>query len=316
MKHKICKLSFSTDLHIGNGLLIDNGISLCADTFFSALCHEALKMNPLDGIEQLVQYGRERKIIFSDLFPYYNDILFLPKPMWTRTDIVFQNRQEYKVEKSLRYVNSQNISQYLQGELDYQREYDILKGIGKENLRIRASMNGIYETRPYYVGSFCFKKGAGLYVIIGYEEEEALAYVESLIAALSYTGIGGKISSGFGRFTYQIIDTSQDWDNQLMCEDAEKFMILNTSLPKSDELMQTLENAYYQVVKRSGFVSSGVNTNKRIGPEMRKNDLFVLQQGSCFRNRFEGDIYDVSNQERENSHPVYRYAIPMFWRIE
>ena len=40
MEYKICKLQFSTGLHIGKGMLTDGEPIFMADTFFSALCHE------------------------------------------------------------------------------------------------------------------------------------------------------------------------------------------------------------------------------------------------------------------------------------
>ena len=44
----------------------------------------------------------------------------------------------------------------------------------------------------------------------------------------------------------------------------------------------------------------------------RKRDLYVFAAGSCFKNEFEGDIYDVTNG---GSHPVYRYAKPLFMGV-
>lgn len=52
MEYKICKLQFSTGLHIGKGMLTDGEPIFMADTFFSALCHEALGIS--EGIEKLV----------------------------------------------------------------------------------------------------------------------------------------------------------------------------------------------------------------------------------------------------------------------
>ena len=40
--------------------------------------------------------------------------------------------------------------------------------------------------------------------------------------------------------------------------------------------------------------------------------MYVFAAGSCFKNEFEGDIYDVTNG---GSHPVYRYAKPLFMGV-
>ena len=69
-----------------------------------------------------------------------------------------------------------------------------------------------------------------------------------------------------------------------------------------------LEQAHYLLVKRSGFVASETYAKE----QLRKRDLYVMQAGSCFRTRFEGDVYDVSDG---GSHPVYRYAKPLLMEV-
>ena len=39
MEYKICKLQFSTGLHIGKGMLTDGEPIFMADTFFFSLCY-------------------------------------------------------------------------------------------------------------------------------------------------------------------------------------------------------------------------------------------------------------------------------------
>ena len=51
--------------------------------------------------------------------------------------------------------------------------------------------------KPEYVRKI---RNAGLYVMIGYEDTEAFQFISSLIEGLSYSGIGGKRTSGYGKF--------------------------------------------------------------------------------------------------------------------
>jgi CRISPR-associated protein Csm4 len=83
-------------------------------------------------------------------------------------------------------------------------------------------------------------------------------------------------------------------------------MTLSVSLPTDDELEKALDNAQYLLCRRSGFVSSDTYSDN----QMRKKDLYVLKAGACIHNRYSGDVYDVS--DHIGSHPVYRYAKPMF----
>ena len=85
-------------------------------------------------------------------------------------------------------------------------------------------------------------------------------------------------------------------------------MLLSTALPRDEELEKSLEGATYLLEKRSGFVSS----DKYADEQRKKKDMYVFMAGSYFVNCFDGDIYDVSEG---GSHPVYRYAKPMFMGV-
>lgn len=86
------------------------------------------------------------------------------------------------------------------------------------------------------------------------------------------------------------------------------FMALSVCLPREEELEEALEQANYLLLKRSGFVASETYAKE----QLRKRDLYVMQAGSCFRKQFAGDVYDVSDG---GSHPVYRYAKPLFLEV-
>ena len=49
--------------------------------------------------------------------------------------------------------------------------------------------------------------------------------------------------------------------------------------------------------------------NKENGNFLKKNDFYCFKSGSCFKNRFDGNIFDVSCN---GAHAVYRYAKPIF----
>ena len=85
-------------------------------------------------------------------------------------------------------------------------------------------------------------------------------------------------------------------------------MLLSGAFPQEKELDQSLEGASYLLNKRSGYVASEFYAEEY----RRKRDLYVFAAGSCFKNEFEGDIYDVTNG---GSHPVYRYAKPLFMGV-
>ena len=79
-------------------------------------------------------------------------------------------------------------------------------------------------------------------------------------------------------------------------------------LPEDEKINDVLEDAFYRIEKRSGFVASENYSTSLT----KKKDLYVIQAGGCFKKMFEGRIVDVSI---EGSHPVYRYAKPLFMEV-
>ncbi|MFR6027494.1 MAG: hypothetical protein ACLUMK_13480 [Christensenellales bacterium] len=63
------------------------------------------------------------------------------------------------------------------------------------------------DATPYQVGSFNFID-CGLYIIVGVRTEAQAERMDRLISALGMSGIGGKISSGYG---------SLRWKNDRRC---------------------------------------------------------------------------------------------------
>lgn len=96
-------------------------------------------------------------------------------------------------------------------------------------------------------------------------------------------------------------------------ESEKRVMLLNVAFQKNggDEI---LENGYVAVQKRSGFVSSENYSSKMVNADgfVKKKDFFVFKAGSCFAKKFEGAIFNVSQR---GAHKVYRYAVPLFWRL-
>ena len=72
---------------------------------------------------------------------------------------------------------------------------------------------------------------------------------------------------------------------------------------------QVLDDSRYLLVKRSGFIDSYTYSKE----QRRKKDIYLFKSGSCFNNTYQGDIYNVSSG---GSHPVYKYAKPLFMGVE
>lgn len=315
MNYKICKMKFQTEVHFGRNFLSDSEYSCYADTLFSALCHEYIKLNGTSNLEQFVEQFRQNQVLISDTFPYIGDEYWIPKPIIVPKEMDLYNQKDFK---KVSFIPVDELKNYFNGTLNSTVLIKTFREFGDSAVHVKASLHGLEEANPYWIGGYRFAENNGLYILIGYENQEIYEELKNILVSLSYTGIGGKITSGYGTFEVEFQEVPKTWISHL-CNGANQdvnveYMTLSLSLPKNEELDKSLNNAHYQVVRRGGFVSEAnfYEGNVSYGSEQRKQDLYAFQAGSCFESLFDGDIYDVSNQ---GPHPVYRYAKPMFWRL-
>ncbi len=314
MKFSIYKLSFKTAVHFGNGRLTESGMTFYADTLFSALFKEALKLQGNDGAQELLKMAKGGRLLLSDSMPYYDDTLFLPKPI-TQPQTTEKRESDSVMKKKfkkLRYIPAEDIDSFLGGSYDPAETADKLGRIGKSSIRGTAAVPDKDDAQPFNIGVFTFgfydetarsfEKNSGLYFIAGTDGEEAGYLLDDLMDSLSYTGIGGKLSAGLGKFEYTYGDLPEHLAKRL--GGGSKQMTLSLCMAQDAELETALDGAEYELIKRSGFVSSDSYADS----PQKKRDFYCFKGGSCFENSFSGDVFDVS---AGGAHPVYRYAKPM-----
>ncbi len=304
MEHKIYKFSFTTPVHFGTGILNESAISFCADTLFSALYIEALKLGIADQLYDMTVNG---KLLISDAFPYIGRQYFLPKPMLYVEGKDRGNSHEKKQYKKLKYIPVGEMEHFLNGELDSKKNnaYEFGKEYSQVMTAVRREKE---EALPYRVGNYLFNDNCGLYIIAAVEKEEESRLLEELLESLSYSGIGGKRSSGKGKFVLK--RGAMDPTLYAMLHEAgDRYMLIATALPQEDKLEKVMEDASYLLQKRSGFVYSADYAEE----EMKKRDMYTMQAGSCFKEKFDGAIYNVNEGGK---HAVYRYAKGMFLGVK
>jgi CRISPR-associated protein Csm4 len=308
MKYQILKMSFPGAVHFGDGGLATCTTVLCADTVFSALCCEAAR-NGENMVEQLVADVKGGKLIISDALPFIRDRYYIPKPLLERSGDHESDPSVAKLYKKLNYLPINRLDDYLAGTLDVTEETNYFHDhYGKSFLLQKARVSGLENSEPYAVGLFRFSEGSGLYICVGYEEDEIFFRLLEIFEPLQYSGIGGKVSSGYGQFRIRIGNCIPDFEERFSSNRREKKMTLSICLPKDDELEQSLDGARYLLVKRSGFVASF----RYADTFRKKQDCFLMRAGSVFCHEFQGDVFDAS---AGGSHPVYRYAKPFFLEV-
>ncbi|MBQ3400145.1 MAG: type III-A CRISPR-associated RAMP protein Csm4 [Lachnospiraceae bacterium] len=309
MKYRGYQLDFLTAVHIGRGHLEDAESFLTADTLFSALCIEALSAGA-EKLEELVRCARTAQLRLSDAFPYHGKVFYIPKPLAAIDTGEEGSSVVKKKARKLEYIPADKVSDYLAGKLDVVTEYEALREMGQEEVRTKVQTRETEDNVPYTVGTYSFSADWGLYVIVGYESAEALSLAEDLLKRLSYSGIGGRRSSGLGRFELRSAELSESFTGKLTV-DADRssgsFLLLASSLPDGD-LEDGCRGARYRLIRRSGFVYSETFAAQPV----RKKDGYLFRSGSVFTRTYAGKLEDAGI---DGSHSVYRYAYPVFMEV-
>lgn len=308
MNTTIVKLSFLAPVHFGEGRLSDSLYTCDAATLFSALYIEALKMGAPDTLLRAAEQG---DLSLSDAFPFIGDALYLPKPMIAPG--TFEQRpgkegdsRERKANKKLAYIPSRRFDDYMAGKLNVIAELEHFRpGVASVQAKVNLERRGGPDAEPYFVGGFSFAQDAGLYFIV-----QGTFNLTPVLEQLSYSGIGGKRSSGYGRFTFSTMPATELGRNLAMPRPGRTSMLLSSASPRDNELTnELLEGARYRLIRKGGFVQSPTHS---ANPQ-KKRDLYLFAAGSTFTSHFSGDVFDVN--ATLGAHPVYRYARALWMEV-
>lgn len=210
MKYTIYKLEFQIGVHFGTGALDECTYTFHADQIFSAMYIEALKLGIDQKFYDAVKAGT---LLFSDALPYMGQQYMIPKPMIYVTSSRQGESEQKKAYKKLKYLPVEQLDEFLKGSINFKA--DVMKDYGQLRQQTMAYVRKEEDTLPFRVGTFYYAQGCGLYLIVAYASEEELSLAEELLESLSYTGIGGKKSSGMGKFEFRRGKPSEELEKRL-----------------------------------------------------------------------------------------------------
>lgn len=327
MKYYVLRFEFLTPVHFGTAENKKSGnlqsFNCCADTFFSALATEAAA---LDGklCHYFIEAAQNGSFLLSDLLPYYSGEepeLYVPVPLHMKEKLnsmelehsfkelclQYEARREHE---SLAYIRVKNIYSYL-------RPYTANGGsaFGTEEKRnfgwsgVQRRMDFRNGGGAYYVSNYTFAGKAGLYVILGLADDGLLANIVKTVELLGLGGIGGRRSSGFGKFVLKnqplLLEDSLEGDAGILLK-----MLQNTESPLQmtlsalcpvPEQISIVKQGAFTLLKRSGFVY-----NKCGNGYEKRNTVYMLKAGSCFPQRVDGQLLEFTAEGA--GHPIYRYG--------
>lgn len=314
MNYCLYKLKFNTSVHFGSSVsatsLESAKINFCADTLFSALCHISNKMGCINRFINLALQG---DITFSDSMPYNDDTLFIPKPFVSierKNQSSLENRKKIK---KLDFIPVLLVDDYFNSSTDLDRmlSNSVKNDFGEFSLDAKVSLKDAQRS-PYNIRSFKFNDNCGLYFLIGYKNKENIGFINDVITYLGLEGIGGKTSSGYGKFSIcSVSDIESNKKEQydklnkyLTCDSSDNFISLTTSIPKDSELEDVINLCSYKLVRRAGFIFTD-----SLDKPVKKLCQYFFAAGSVSSVKYQGDIYNVG---KNIPHPVYRYSKPIF----
>ena len=148
---------------------------------------------------------------------------------------------------------------------------------------------------PYHVASWRFLPECGLYLIVRSQNEKALAFFEELLIDLGLSGVGGKQSSGLGKFTPHRTPLPQELLYLLEDEEAKYQMLLGTALPTEEEMDEALQDGWYATIRQGGFVRS-----ETYASSFKKKTIYVLSL-ALLNQKIYGGLFNLADG---GAHPV------------
>lgn len=303
---RVIKLSFREPVHFGKGRLSDSEYTCDAGTLFSALFIESLQM----GLAQdLLEAVYSEDFIISDAFPFIGDCLYIPKPMTSlksddRQQLTESDSRARKASKKLEYIPVESLSDYLEGRFDSVLEaerFDL--GCSSLCTKVNLERKLTDDAEPYHIGGYFYNPECGIYFI-----QKGAYNFFPVLEQLSYSGLGGKRSSGYGSFEFEVIEPAEPFSSS--CAKKHGYMLLSSAMPRENELTNSLlADARYRLTRKGGFVYSAEYS----ASPYRKKDIWTFSPGSIFTKKFSGDIFDISDVS--GNHSVYRYARALWMEV-
>lgn len=318
---KICKLHFTTPLHIGDRKNDDYGNSLktiSSDTIYAAMT----AVLAASGV--IIPDDGDLGFVVSSLFPYYQQsaesesVYFFPQPLQSRLPRLADLGQRKKVKK-VKWLDTAYFEEVLSGEHLFENSDQDIKNIQGEYLSAQRfpsdflcsqviqrvtlkSRVGDEDALPYYVDRVSFRDQSGLFFL--YDGETEL--LEKAMALLCLEGIGTDRNVGNGFFEYEL--TSID---VALPEHASHAMSLSLLMPESKSQLESLlasNQAAYDLERRGGWITTFPFQR------LRKNAIYGLTPGSVFAKEIHGleTIGRIVNLRpevdfvTENLHPIWR----------
>lgn len=314
LKHVTYYLNFRSPLHLGRrGVgLEETGISIPADTLFSAICQTWRTFYGEERLtEFLAQYEMGEPFLLTSAFPFAGDIRFFPKPL---IDLKVSADDDRKKLKKVRYLSERRFRQIINDELIAFDTDDLINDgqlwiynddkcpstVWETDKRPRVTLDRQSSASEiWHLKAVKFHEGCGLWFDAKFGAEETQTRIETILRVLGDTGIGGERSAGYGIFDPDSKPAEIESERE-----TDRFVTLSPVCPRdADELDRLIQgDVGYTLEERSGWIGSAE------GSHLRRQQVWMFAEGSVLsRNGGRaGRLVDLKPDACP--HPVWRYA--------
>lgn len=328
MNYFLYPLHFDAPVHFGTaecgGGLEHTRFTLPSDSLFSALLAELYQSGEEASARVFLDKVQKGNLRFSNLLPWQKTgngelYFYLPRPILLMksadcSSISYTSAchmtAAWKQQKKIGYIRASRMAEYLESVREG-KSFVEGNSFGQEVLRQRVNCRE-EESLPYFVDAFTFSPSSGLYVILAANQEEDADFFANILTFIGLSGLGGKRSSGYGKF--QMADDCIQLEDCEICgaDDAALYHLLNAKqaswqmalsavIPGDSELDLVCSGAY-RLRRAGGFVTDASLVEK-------KNSICLLEAGSCFPERINGQLVSLGMHD---GHPVLRCGYGLY----
>jgi len=330
---KLYKLKLKSSIHLGQreGVLEETDTIVHSDTFFSAFCINYSLLYGERELEGLINEFRNGNppFIFSSLFPFWNEKIFLPIPS--------NQIPKEKDLKKLNFIEKDGFEKLLNGEKieNLKGKYKFIpdideKGEGKEpwkiinNPRVGLSRISSHPGEAYFhFGEVFYKENAGLYFIVDFKDPSIESKFISTLRLMGDEGIGGDRTVGKGHFGlmgdegiggdrtvgkghFEILNKDGEEIEINQPQNSQNYILLSLYHPDVNEISD-LKEGYYEIIERKGYIYSPYSKT------LRKKSLKMFKEGSVLPSFKKGKIVDIT-PEIFTKHKIYKYGLAFLVR--
>lgn len=323
----VVKLRHLSPFHMGTGKENYDFSSsmLQSDTLSAALAAMRVQKGKKDDVEGFLD-----SFTVSSAFPYYGNILFLPKPNG-KIPVNVTDMEEYPSRKKLKkvkFVEFDLWKQLLGGETVNVASSQLKDSFmlspkavsefvipykSQVNQRVSVPRNDGADAEPFFFDWTYYQENAGLYCLLD-APDNMIEELLDLFQLLGETGLGTDKNVGGGKFEVDRNTERVDFD---FVETANASMLLSLYIPTEQEVgMLNLPESRYELVLRGGYMAGSDEEDFK---HLRKKSVYAFSVGSVFptTTKLSGKIVDLKpSWNDDRMHPVYRSGKPFFVPIK